>query len=44
MAVFSFEVVPVNFFIGILSNVVYTGLGVFVLSKMFNSEKIIFSR
>ena len=43
-AVFSFEVVPVNFFIGILSNVVYTGLGVFVLSKMFNSEKIIFSR
>lgn len=43
-AVFSFEVVPVNLIIGIVSNAVYTGLGVLALSKMFNSEKIIFSR
>lgn len=43
-AIFSFEVVPVNFIIGIAANVVYTGLGVLALSKMFQSERILFSR
>ncbi len=43
-SVFSFSVVPVNFVITVISNVVYTGLCVFALTKMFNNEKIMFSK
>jgi len=44
VAVFSFSVVPTNFLICVIANAVYTGLGVLALAKMFNSEKVIFSR
>ena len=41
-AVFQFETVNVNLLASIVSNIVYTGFGVFLLTRMFNSEKIIF--
>ena len=42
--IFSFSYSAVNIGISILSNVVYTFVCVAVLTKMFNSEKIIFSK
>ena len=44
MGVFSFEIVPLHIVLTVVSNLVYTGLGIFLLAKMFNSEKIIFSK
>lgn len=44
VAVFSFEAVSGNLLTCIISNAAYTALGVYVLAKMFNSEKIIFSK
>jgi len=41
--VFAFSVSPVNIVITVLANIVYTGIGVFVLSRMFASEKVMFS-
>lgn len=43
-AVFSFEAVTENLLVCVIANAVYTALGVFALAKMFNSEKIIFSK
>lgn len=42
--VFAFAVDPVNFIITILSNLVYTGLCVWGLSRMFGNEKVIFGK
>lgn len=42
--VFSFSVLPVGVALTVAVNAVITLLGVFVLAKMFNSEKIIFAR
>ena len=44
VGIFSFEWNPVCILISVLSNLVYTGIGVFLLTKMFNSERIIFSK
>lgn len=44
IGIFSFDVLPINILITAVSNLVYTGLGVFLLTKMFNSERIIFSK
>lgn len=44
IGVFSFDIVPVNVIITVLSNIVYSGIGVFILTRMFNSEKIIYSK
>lgn len=44
VGIFSFEAIPVNVIVTVISNLVYTGVGVFVLTRMFHSEKIIFSR
>ena len=44
VSVLSFDVVPTHILICALSNVVYTALGVWVLAKMFDNERIIFSR
>lgn len=44
VGIFSFEAVPVNVIVTVVSNLMYTGVGVFVLTRMFHSEKIIFSR
>ena len=43
-AIFSFETNPINVIITVASNFVYCGVLAFVLTKMFNSEKIMFSR
>ncbi len=44
ISVFSFELNIVNVFITVCSNIVVTAAGVFILTRMFNSEKIMFNR
>ena len=44
IGIFSFEFVPANIIVAVISNICYTGIGVFVLTRMFNNEKIIFSK
>ena len=44
IGIFSFDVLPMNILITAVSNLVYTGIGVWLLTKMFNSERIIFSK
>ena len=39
-SIFALQFNSINFIITILSNIIYIGAGVFVLAKMFNSEKI----
>ena len=41
--IFSFTMLPVNFVITVVSNLVYTGILVFILAKMFDSEKIMYN-
>ena len=43
-SVFSFRIDPVAITIATLSNLCYTALAVFALAKMFNNEKIMFSK
>ena len=44
VGIFSFDFQAVNILIAIVSNLVYTLIGVWVLAKMFNSEKIVYSK
>ena len=44
VGVFSFSTVTTGVAVALAANAVYTVLGVFVLTRMFNNEKIIFSR
>lgn len=44
IGIFSFDIVPTFIGASVISNVVYAGLGAFILSKMFNSERIIFNK
>lgn len=44
VGVFSFSTVMAGVAMALAANVIYTVLGVFVLARMFNSEKIVFSR
>ena len=41
--VFSLNINVAHFAVCICSNIVYIGLGIFILTKMFNNEKIIFN-
>lgn len=43
-AIFSYSIEPLNVLICVISNLVYSTLMAFVLTKMFNSEKIMFAR
>lgn len=43
-SVFSFSVNSVNILITVLSNVIYATIAVYVLTKVFNNEKIMFSK
>ncbi|MFR8088327.1 MAG: ABC transporter permease [Lachnospirales bacterium] len=43
-AIFSFTCVPVNVLITVISNLIYSVVFVFVLTRMFNSEHVIFGR
>lgn len=44
IGIFSFTASPVNMTIAVVSNIIYSLIGVYALTKMFNSEKIIFSK
>ena len=43
-SIFSMSFDMVNFIITIVSNMVYLGVGIFVLTKMFDNEKIMFNK
>ena len=43
-AIFSLSFNVVNFLITIFSNIVYIGIGIYLLTRMFNSEKIMFNK
>lgn len=42
--IFSMDINVVNIAVTVVSNVCYAGIGVFVLAKMFDSEKVMFSK
>lgn len=42
--IFSLNVDLINVLVTVISNFCYAGIGVFVLTKMFNSEKVMFSK
>ena len=42
--IFTFEVNSIHFIITIISNVIFTGILIYVLTKMFDNEKIMFSK
>ncbi len=44
IGIFSFTASPVNMTIAVVSNIIYSLIGVYALTKMFNSERIIFSK
>ncbi len=44
IGIFSFEASMLNMSVTVVSNLAFTGIGVFALSKMFNSEKIMFNK
>ncbi len=44
ISIFSFQTVPLHLLVCTVSNLIYAGVGVFVLTRMFGSEKIIFSK
>lgn len=44
VGIFSFQMVPARLILTVVSNLVFTGAGVFLLTRMFSSEKIMFQR
>lgn len=42
--IFSFTIIPSTLMVTLISNLVFTGLGTLLLTKMFNNEKIMFAR
>ena len=44
IGIFTFDFQPVNIIVCVISNLVYTGVGVFALTKMFDSERLMFAR
>ena len=44
IGIFSFEFNLINMIITVASNVLFTGVGIFILTKMFNSERIMFNK
>ena len=44
IGIFSFETNILHVIITVIANVVFTSIGVFVLTRMFNSEKIMFNK
>lgn len=41
--IFSFTMIPLNFVIAIVSNLIYTAVLIYLLAKMFDSEKIMYN-
>ena len=44
ISIFSFDLNMVNILVTVAANVAVTGIGVFILTRMFNSEKIMFNK
>lgn len=44
ISIFKMQIVPMHVVITCISNLVYTAVGIFVMTKMFHSEKIMFSK
>lgn len=44
VGIFAFQLNPVHLAVTVCVNLVYTSLGVFLLTRMFNSEKVMFQR
>lgn len=44
IGIFTFEFLPINVIVCVVSNLVYTVIGVVVLRKMFDSERLMFAR
>lgn len=44
ISILTFEIVPLNFLIMILSSVVYVAILIFIINKLFQSEKVMFSK
>ena len=44
IGIFTFDFQPLNVAVCVLGNLVYTGVGVLVLQRMFNSERLMFAR
>lgn len=42
--VFSFKIIPFGMLLTVITNIIYTGIGVFVLTRMFNDERIMFNK
>ena len=42
--IFSFDILPSGMAASVASNIVYAGIGVFILTRMFNNEKIMFNK
>ncbi len=42
--IFSLDIMPSGMSVSVISNIIYTGIGVFVLTRMFNNEKIMFNK
>ena len=42
--IFSFSASPLQIAVTVCSNLLYAGVGAWVLTRMFNSEKVMFSR
>ena len=42
--IFSLDIMPSGTIVSVISNIIYTGIGVFVLTRMFNNEKIMFNK
>lgn len=44
IGIFTFDFQPLNVAVCVLGNLAYTGVGVLVLQRMFNSERLMFAR
>lgn len=44
IGIFTFDFQPMNVAVCVISNLVYTGIGVIVLQRMFDSERLMFAR
>ena len=44
IGIFSFDINLINIIVTVAANIVLTALGVLVLTKMFNSEKVMFNK
>ena len=44
IGIFTFDFQPLNVAACVLGNLAYTGAGVLVLQRMFNSERLMFAR